>query len=389
MSYQYTRSQLLSDVNEGIHNKIGMIANQGDFANRIVRLVLKDIALRANKRKVDLTPDIFPEINTYACPADLHANRIIDIPALAKAQDRDDNFNLVPATQFDQDPRYSDIAIDEYNGVRTLKLKSHITSDQNLISELDSLTSGGGTWEAYGDAENLQADSDDYIKGAGSVSFDIDSSGGTTAGIKNTGLDIWDITNFLGGHGAAFAWSRINNVTNLTSFTLHLGSDESNYYSKTITARHDGTDFVSGFNLLRFDLTSLTETGTVDKDAMKYAALFMNKDAAKVSETDYGFDWLTVMNGVRHQVHFYSKYGWQNTSGTYIEKSTDASDYLVADTDEYELFVARGIWLGHTLIKSDRVTINEAKQDYLLATQDYGINSPDESSLMISTYQAQ
>lgn len=384
MAYNYTRSQLLSDINAGIRGKIGMISSQEDFANRVVREVNNDIAIRSTRRKASLSPELFPEIYQYACPSDLRDYRIIDIPAQAKRYDG--SFGLVPSEQFAVSPQKGDIAIDDYNGVRTLLVNSHVTTDTIVISPLESTTSGGGTWTAVGDATNLRDDGDDYIKGAGSLAFDIGSGATTTAGIVNTGVNTVDISDYLGGHSSVFVWVRINSTTNLTNFILRLGNDASNYYSKTVTARHDGNAFQSGWNLLRFPLTSLTETGTVTDTAIDYVSIYMTKTAGKIDETDYKFNNIVLMRGVIHEIAYYSKYGWQNTSGTYLENSTDTSDYVVADTSEYEIFVKHGIRRGMRLTNFSEQEIKDADAEYGDALKVYGSQNPDESQLMVSSY---
>jgi hypothetical protein len=384
MSFSYTRTQLLSDISAGIRGKIGMISSQEDFVNRVVREVNNDIAIRSTRRKASLSPEMFPGIYQYACPTDLRDFRIIDIPAQAKRYDK--SFGLVPSEQFAVNPQKGDIAIDDYNGVRTLLINSQVSTDSVVISSLETTTSGGGTWTAVGDAENVHDDADDYIKGAGSVAWDIGAGATTTAGIENTGLDTVDITDFLGGHSSVFVWVRINSTTNLTNFILKLGTDSSNYYSKTVTARHDGNAFQSGWNLLRFALTSLTETGIVTDDTINFASIYMTKSAAKISETDYKFNNLVVMRGVIHEIEYYSKYGWQNTSGTYLENSTDALDYIVCDTSEYDLILKHGIRRGMRFTNFSGEEIKDADNEYADALRVYGSQNPDESQLMVSTY---
>lgn len=387
MAFTYTRSQFLGDINRKIFGKIGMISSQEDFANEVVREVRNDISLRSAKRKADLTPHLFPEIYQYAVPSDLFDYKIIDIPAQAK--DYDKNFTLVPVEQFTNRPNSGEIAIDDYNGQRVLLINSAITSESQMISELDSLTSGGGTWEIVGGATNLTADGDDYIKGAGSLSFDLSAASETTAGIKNTNINEFNITDFLGGNSSVFIWVKLNSATNITNFILKLGTDESNYYSKTITAKHDGNAFEAGWNLLRFDLTSLTETGSVTDTSMNFASVYMTKDTAKVSETDYKFDWLTILKGARHSITYYSKYGWQSSAGVYKQLSDSALDLLVADESEYDLFVKKGRYIGLQETNNDDNIIDRAGKDYDLAIKLYGTNNPDESQLMISTYAEQ
>lgn len=383
MSFNYTRSQFKNDINAGIYQKIGMIANENDFVNRVVREVHNIVAFPSMKRKQNLTPDLFEGIYQYACPSDLHDKRIIDIPAQAKRFD--DSFGLVPVEQFNVNPQVGDIAIDNYNGVRTLLIKSGVSSENIAVDPLDTV----GDWEVYGDGENLTADGTDYIKGNGSLDFGISSAGGTTAGIKNESIDSFDISDFLYGHSALFAWHKITDTTNITSYTLHIGTDTSNYYSKTVTTRHDGNVFENGWNLLRFDLSSLTENGSVTDSNITYVALFMTKSAAKVSETGYKFDNVVIKKGVIHDVLYYSKYGWQSSAAAYKQNSTDDSDLLVADDTEYDILVKWGIKVGRELTKADRADIVAAEDDFNIAVSPFIARNPDESQILVSTYHEQ
>jgi len=384
MTFIYTQSQFLNDINRKIFGKIGMISSQEDFANEVVREVRNDISIRSARRKMALSPHLFPSILQYAAPSDLADYKIIDIPAQVKKGD--DSFSLVPVEQFDNRPNLGDIAIDDYNGQRVLLINGELPATQQFISELDSLTSGGGTWEIVGGATNLAADGDDYIKGAGSLSFDLSAASETTAGIKNTDINEFDITDFLGGNSSVFVWVKLNSATDITNFILKIGTDASNYYSKTITAKHDGNAFEAGWNLLRFDLTSLTETGTVTNTSINFVSVYMTKDVGKVSETDYKFDWLTILKGEIYNITYYSKYGWQSSAGVYKQLTDTSSDLLVADESEYDLFVKKGRYIGLQETNNDDNIIDRAGKDYDLALKQYGLNNPDESQIMISTY---
>lgn len=387
MTFIYTQAQLLSDTNRKIFGKLGMISSQEDFANEVVRNVHDDISLRSTRRRVALDPNLFPSVFQYAAPSDLRDYKIIDVPPQAK--DTAGGFNMVPVEQFNNRPTVGDIAVDDYNGVRTLLINSELPVTQRGLSTLDDITSGGGTWTAVGGAENVARDGDDYIKGAGSVSFDLSAAAETTAGIENTGIDSFNITTFLGGDSSVFVWARINSPTDITNYTLKLGSDSSNYYSKAVTSRHDGNAFVAGWNLIRFDLTNLTETGTVVDTTISFASVYMTKDVGKVSETDYKFDHLVIMKGQRHNITYYSKYGWQSAAGAYKQQTDTSSDLLVADESEYELILKKAKHLGLDETNNDEQIIDRAARDYDLALQKYGLNNPDESQIMISTYSQQ
>jgi len=337
MTFVYTQADLETRLNSKIQGKKGILNSVQDTMNAGVRTLYGKVDLHSAKRKTTLTPNLFNGIFDYQCPTDLKAQSIIDIPGQAKRYDGE--WMLMPTDEFVRSPRSGTVAIDDVNGVRVLKLSSAVDSKTIVVSELDSLTSGGGLWGAFGDAENLEKDDADFVKGAGSVKFDISSAGGTTVGIENSSANAVDITDYLDGTSAFFVWAKINSTTNLTNYILRFGTDDSNYYSKTVTTQADGTAFVNGWNLLKFDVASYSTQGTPTNTNIKYFALYMTKDAAKVSETDYKFDWLVLKKGVVHDVKYYSKYGWQNASGTYIENSSAPTDLLVADTDEFDLVV--------------------------------------------------
>lgn len=380
--FTYTRSQLKSDINTGLKGKIGMIANPNDFLNRVVRETKNAVVIRSSKRKQQLTPDLVRGQFEYVCASDLQDNRIIDIPAQAKRYDG--SFGLVPVEQFNTDKKLGDIAIDSYNGVRTLLINSEITTQGVTVEPTSAL----GSWVLFGDGENVALDNDDYILGNGSISFDISSAGGTTAGVQNSSLDSFDISDYLGGTSALYVWVKINSATNLTNFIMRLGSDSSNYYSKTVTAKSDGNAFERGWNLLRFDLTSLAEAGSVTDTGITYLAIYMTKTIGKISETDYKINYPVIRRGVIHNVSYYSKYGWQTSAGVWLQNSTDDSDVLVADDTEYELFVKKGIEIGLPLVNANDEE-PAAKTAFSDAVFNYAAQNPDESQIMVSTYHQQ
>ena len=89
----------------------------------------------------------------------------------------------------------------------------------------------------------------------------------------------------------------------------------------------------------------------------------MTKAAAKVSETDYRCDWLVVKKGDYYNIIYYSKYPWQNTSGTWLENSTSVQDYLNCDTEEYNLILEKAVELACMELREDQ-TAQTAKERY-------------------------
>ena len=380
----YTREDLKNRINAGIQGRKGILLDFDATVNDVVRQVLADIDLKSARRKANIQPNMFSDVYRYACPTDLKEFKVISLPT--QATNKSEEFDLITNREFTQKMENGTIAFNDYNDVRQLLISLDINDQKSVLASLDSLTSGGGTWEAYGDAENIVRDDDNYMQGSASIRWDISAAGGTTAGIKNTDLNDFDLDDeYLDGSGSLFVWAYINSATDLTNYILHIGSSESNYYAKTITTTHEGTAFVSGWNLLRFDLTSLTETGTVDDDNIDYVAVFITKAVGKVSETDYRFDNIVLRKGEIRDLYYYSKYGWINTSGTWLEKSTNDADLLVADTTELNIYIQKGIEVAAGEIDDTKLEL-KAMNKYNALIKKYGIENPSEALIFNSTY---
>lgn len=386
MSFIYTQADLQTKINSGVQGKFDIVTSKQDVMNGSVRDLLTKVDLLSTLRRTNLAPNLFNGIFPYTCPADLASYNIVDIPAQAKRADGE--WQLTTPEEFDikDGAKTGMLAIDDYNGTRILKLASAVDSDSITVAELDSLTSGGGTWSAFGDAENLAADDADYVKGAGSIKWDISSAGGTTAGIVNTGVTSVDISDYLGGTSAFFIWVKINSATNLTNYILRFGSSSSNYYSKTVTTQADGTAFVAGWNLLKFDVSSLTETGSVTDSAITYFAIYMTKTAGKVSETDYKMDWLVLKKGIVSFVKYYSSYGWQTSAGAYIQNSTASTDLLVAGESEYNLHIQNGIIHAMNEIGFSIPEVEKAEQKLEKMINEYIQRNPSQRKILITDY---
>jgi hypothetical protein len=354
--------------------------------NRIndgARKVLADIDLRSTK-KMSSSLKFFNDVYTYTCPTDLKGRAIIDILPQG-IRDLDTRRYISTPGDFDRKKTaYKNIvAVSDDNFIRKLKASLEVDEEQKVISEFVSLTENTGTWTAFGDAENLTIDTSNYVSTAGSLRFDIDASGGTTAGATISDKGTFDLTNYK-SDGSAFIWVYITDITDIINYILRLGSDSSNYYSMTATAQADATAFVNGWNLIRFDFSGKATTGTPDDDDCDYVACYMTKDAGKVSETGYRFDSLVLHSGWYNKVLYYSKYPWQTKDGVWIANSTADTDLINADEDELELFTERcKIELFRDLKDYDQMKL--AQNEYEMLKQNYKMKNPTEK-LKVETY---
>jgi len=381
----YSRTELKNAIWDTVIEKnaatqldVNSVMNYG------VREVIKDVDLRTTKRLSSVI-NVFNKIYDYTCPSDIKGIKIIDlVPQVNRSPSSE--IELVPAEEFDRRKTFEQIivAFNDHDTLRKLRASVVVDSDQVTISNLDTTASGGGLWTGYGDGQNVRADTANYVEGVGSLLWDIGSGGGTTAGIVNSTMNIFDITNYL-LQGSFFLYVYIQSTTNLTNFKLRVGSSSANYYEMTVTVTNEGNAFSAGWNLLRFDLVNRTTTGTPNNAACNYVAMFMTKNAAKISEVNYRFDGLILCNGFLNQVLYYSKYGWQTVAGAYLENSTADTDLLNADTEEFNLIALRCKMESDRRLRDWNAYAID-KNDYLESKAHYLEMYPSEAKLLTQTY---
>ena len=377
MLSNYTYSDLLNqvlDVNR--RQNITNVITARNYLNRGVRLVVGENDLRSLKRNAVLASSLFDDIYSYALPSDIKGDAFID---LVPQVNRSTNFHLelVNEERFDRNKTIKNnlvsLATDDLT--KRLLFSGDVKDTVITPATLDGLTVDGGTWIAFGDAANVIADTDNYVKGGGSIKFDLVGAG-TTAGISNIGLNAFDITDYV-NNGSVFVWVYINSITNLTNFIIRIGNDiTANYYTQTITTNNEGVSFYNGWNLLRFDFVSMTQTGTVAPTTCDSIAIYMTKTAGK-SDDGYRFDSITLHTGQIHNILYYSRYGWQSSTQTYLENSTADTDYLNAETDEIDGFVFK---CKEELFKELRRfdLAKQANNDYLIWKKEYQNKNPSE-----------
>jgi hypothetical protein len=383
--FQYTQADLQAEMNRGIQGRQGLLIDPIATMNAGVREALSELRIRSTKRKTTLVPNLVYGPFQYVLPSDCLGSDIIDIPAQAKRYDGE--FTLVPPEQFARAPKKGDIAIDDYNGIRVLLIDSR-THDQSVTIDPITVEDSGGNniWNAFGDGDNVRTDSDQYIKGAASVAYDIDGSGGTTAGIEKDALPTIDLSGFIGQAARFVTYSRLTSATGVLSIKLRLGTSPTDYFEFTVTTRLDGTAFANGQNLLAFDASIYTVTGSPDENDITYVSLFLVKETSKINENGYAFNMLEARKGQYADAKYYSKCGWTTSAGVYIKNSTTTTDLLVADQDEFDLIVKKVLTKAVREADLGEAAVNRADQDWKDAKAIYAMENPGEDKVVISSY---
>ena len=357
-SYADYLNQVVDPARRG---NITNVITARNFLNRAARLVISDLDLRSTKRNSPLASKLFDDIYSYAAPSDLKGDAIIDFDPQANRR-TDFRLELLSEQEFQMKKTIKNnvIAIATDDLVKRILFSGDVDDTVLVGATLDSLTAEG-TWSTFGDAANLAADTDNYIKGGGSLKFDL-TGAGTTAGIQNTTITALDITDYI-NNGSVFVWVYINSITNLTNFIINIGNDlTTNYYSQTITTNNEAVAFYNGWNLLRFDFASMTQNGTVDPTTVDSIRIYLTKSASK-SDDSYRVDDISFHTGEIHSVSFYTAYPWQTSAGVFLSESTADTDCLNSFQEEFEGFVFQGkVQLFSELRRFDLV--KQAKEDY-------------------------
>lgn len=281
-------------------------------------------------RRVRIENAIFDQVYNYTAPSDIKGNdKIIDIRPIGE-RSQGDGIRGVHTREFDIRKEGNTASIEVINGVKTLKLSKELTA-RTVLHRCDSLTLEG-TVTGGGDIENLTTNTLEYISGTGSIQFGLSGATGsaTLAFALNNSLDLSDMKDV----GALFHWLRLADASRISSVELRWGSDDSNYWSKTITSPHDRSAFEnSAFNLARYDWEGAGETGSPDATAIDYLLVTINYTAGTAIANNF-IENFTAAKGQAWEIVYYSNCLFTSADGLTWKEEPDAdTDLVMLDND--------------------------------------------------------
>ena len=334
----YTISNLSDAIAREMHGQeTDRIQSLYETAYDAALILMGELDLKETQRKVQISPQVFDDVNIYSCPTDYRSP--IDIyPTSGRVlgSENQEDFRRTSQHEFSMRKNNEAPLLSEkwLNGTRFLLLQKYPSTGKKIqLENFDSLT---GFTEG-GDISNLVINSLEYYEGYGSLSFDL--SGSTGAGTLEKTISSQDLTNYR-LLGSCFIKVVIPSgySSRFTSFTIKHGNDSSNYWSGTVTTQHDGTVFQDGMNLLRFDWNSATETGTVDETVMDYMKIEVNYTAG-TEIPKVLFDDFNIQLGTMYDLEYCSNYLFRTSAGVWIEKPTSDDDIINLSQESYRIFV--------------------------------------------------
>lgn len=290
------------------------------------------IDLQEARRRALLPNAVYDQVYDYALPSDFKA----PISLNKQANNRTNrNQSRTYSNQFNNNKKDNSYAVVWEDMTQFLRFAKYIKKPL-VIDKADSTTENG-TWTVTGNGSNLVLDTNNYMSGIGALKCDVSSPG------------------------------------SVVNVIMNIGNDNTNYYSKTITAGHFEA-FQTGWNLCRFDLSDAIPTGTIDMSIISYlkftvtyntdqvvifektlttpvdisvdnyktdGAIFTYFDFSTVSSlTTLRLDNITANIGTLYDVNYYSNYVFRNSAGTWIEQPTSDNDILNLSQLSYRIFDA-------------------------------------------------
>lgn len=388
----YTRALLKQRVNAGIKGKLGVLVDANETLNRAVRSVLEQVDLRSTRRMVTIQPGVFDDVVSYPTPVDIKAQKVVSLRyQRLDGQFEPAGFHLVPYEEFVHsrgEPKMYSVAFDDQSGYRSMRISAPNMGVKQVISGLNYHTAGGGTWLPAGDAANLVVDSGNKVASTASLRFDIGAGATDIAGIVNTNLRPFDLSLFSQSNNSIFVFVYLSDPSQINGFRLRLGNDAFNYFEYVANSTHINTSFIHGWNLIRFDFLGRTTTGTVVPENITYVQLVMLKETTKINQDTFRFNFLVARAGDVMEVRYYSKYGWQDQTGIWLENSTSDDDYLNADTDEFEMIIDKAITMAGNEVDEGQ-TADAAVVTFDRRVLKYEANNPSQALVETTDYMAQ
>lgn len=330
----YNISNLKTDLQAILNtNDLSKITGINPIIERAARDVIADIDLYEMVRDAEIATPVHRDAYYYAAPTDMKGEGILDI---YKNGDRpDDNIFFSMRTALDSRTKKEEnsFTIERINGNHFIRINK---STENYFT-FDNINSTTG-FTAGSNVSDISLDGVNYINGAGSIKFNLDQVGSsTTATISKAIASAFDLTNYY-QEGSVFIWVYMPDASGVTSIGIDIGSDSSNYWTMSATTTYAGTSFQNGWNLVRFNFTNRSETGTVDIDAVDYYAIDIAYDGT--AQSGFRIDLLSVSLGVLYRVKYYSKHMFKrNSDSAWVDTIDSDSDTINLDTDSYNLLL--------------------------------------------------
>lgn len=331
-----TLAQLKSDITSklkgtGLREVKDFYGTVAAAANRMV----SRIDTQETRRTATLTTPFYDNVHSYALPSDY--KRMIDIRPQANRNSQPglSDYHQTISRQFLERLTPDSFAIGWNNMIRTLQAQRLPSGNVVQMDTFDTATANG-SWAGEVDISGLYTEPLNYVEGNGALGFNL--SGATGAGdIVNSTAAVADLSaNRYQDASSLFIYIPIGFSSRFTSFTLRRGSSSGNYKEATVTSRIDGTAFQDGWNILLFQWSTATTTGTPDDTKNTYRRFGVNYTVG-AAITGFLIDAWNNALGDLYEIEYYSEYMFRTAAGIWISVPTLDTDLVNVGPNSYEI----------------------------------------------------
>lgn len=277
---------------------------------------------------------LYNGVYDYLCDPRIYGTDLIDIAPQGVSRTMWDYATKTGLSQFDRTKGYlpsGSMATFQYmNGVPVIRVVAKNTIPNANIDPCTSV----GNWVAGGSATGLTVDNSIYYQTPASLRFTLTgSSAGTLTETLNSELGL----STYQGVGVAFLAVYIPDADTLTSISLKLGSDNSNYSTVTATQLFLGAWTSNSWQLVAFDFANSTDTGTPDWSAIDYVQITFNHTA---TQTNFRIGDLFMSLPSANTIFFQSAAVFQATGTETLSQTITANtDTIIFNTPAYTIYL--------------------------------------------------
>lgn len=307
------------------------VTNLNGAIERAVRMVLQQADVPEVMEKQSLT--LYDGVTDYAAPTNIFGGALIDIRPQGASRNFSDYTYKKYISEWDRSKKYLPngyaVSFEYQKGTGIARIASPKPQAKVVLDGCDNTTG----WTAAGDASGLAQDKTVYYEEPSSIRFNLATSG-SNGYIEKT-ITAQDLTDYE-GVGVVFVAVRIPNATAVTSIGVRLGSSSANYFNVSDTDGFLGTWRAGEWTIIALDLSTASETGTVDIENVDYVRVYVNYDGTAMSNFYVGALWVSLPSP--HEMLYYSSAIFLNTTTNVLSKTIgDDTDELVLNDAAYTL----------------------------------------------------
>lgn len=284
----YTVAQLKDSVS-GILQGLNLdnVKNLNLALERTVRQVCSKLSIQQATARHNLS--LYDGVIDYLSPTDIFGSYLIDVQPQGSTRNITDYVYKKYLVDFDRTKGYlfngMQVSFDSRKGVDIVRIVS--TKPLPKV-ELDPMTDTTG-WTASGSASGLTKDENIYYRASSSLRMLLT---GASTGILTKTISRVDLTDYV-GVGVVFLAIDTPSATNLTSFTVKIGTDSSNYYTVSSTTGFLGSWTENEWVIIALDLSGATTVGTPTTTNIVYAQISV-AHAATLTNFRIGDFWVSL-----------------------------------------------------------------------------------------------